>query len=167
MKILILGGVKSGKSRLALEMAKQFPSPRLFVGTAEPFDEEMQEKIWRHQAERGPEWETLEEPLDLNKALTKVPDYGVCLIDCLTVWLGNLWHYQLDLEKEIETFCQALATTSGNLILVSNEIGLGPLPGKMAVRKYTEALGQLNQRVASMCDRVYLVVAGLVLSLKS
>jgi len=167
MKILILGGVKSGKSRLALEMAKQFPSPRLFVGTAEPFDEEMQEKIRRHQAERGPEWETLEEPLALAKVLEMTSDYGVCLIDCLTVWLGNLWHYQFDLEKEIETFCQVLARASGNLILVSNEIGLGPLPGEKAVRKYTEALGHLNQRVAFVCDRVYLVVAGLALTLKS
>ena len=166
MKILLLGGIRSGKSRLALKIAENFSAPRLFVATAEPFDEEMQEKIKRHQAERGPSWETLEAPLALPEALETAAPYGVCLVDCLTVWLGNVWYHGKDLGAEVERFCKALKEVSTNVVIVSNEVGLGVFPGERGLRRYVEALGQLNQQVATLCDRVYLVVAGLLVPLK-
>ncbi len=166
MKILILGGVKSGKSRLALKIAENFAPPRLFVATAEPFDPEMQEKIKRHQKERGPSWQTVEAPLELGAALEEISPYGVCLVDCLTVWLGNLFHYQRDIERETVQFLETVARIDTNLIFVSNEVGLGVLPGAKVSRLYVEALGRLNQEMARLCDRVYLVVAGLLIPLK-
>ncbi len=166
MKIFVLGGVKSGKSRFALKLAEKFQPPRLFLATAEPIDHEMQEKIKRHQAERGKDWETLEEPLEISHSISQVKNYGVCLIDCLTVWLGNLWYYKRALDVEIERFLKALRNAEGNFILVSNEIGLGVVPAESTVRKYIDALGTLNQEVALICDKVYLVVAGLPVIIK-
>ncbi len=166
MKILILGGVKSGKSRLALKIAKNFAPPRLFVATAEPFDAEMQEKIKRHQKERGPSWQTLEAPLELCAALEESSTYGVCLVDCLTVWLGNLFYYQRPVDKEVSRLVETVARVDTNLIFVSNEVGLGVLPGTKESRVYVDSLGLLNQELAKLCDRVYLVVAGLLLPLK-
>ncbi len=166
MKIFVLGGVKSGKSRFALKLAERFSPPKLFLATAEPIDPEMQEKIKRHRAERGIDWETLEEPLEISYPISQSKNYGVCLIDCLTVWLGNLWYYKRVIDIEIEKFLRVLRDAKGNFILVSNEVGLGVLPAESHIRRYIDALGSLNQEVASICDEVYLVVAGLILTLK-
>ncbi len=165
-KILILGGVKSGKSRLALTLAEKFPLPRIYVATAEPFDEEMQEKIRRHREERDASWETIEAPLELVEALNIGENYNVCLVDCLTVWLGNLWYHGRDLKREKRRLLSLLSRFKTNVILVSNEVGLGVIPAQKDVRRYAEALGDLNQELAKLCHRVYLVVAGLPLLIK-
>ncbi|NPA48662.1 MAG: bifunctional adenosylcobinamide kinase/adenosylcobinamide-phosphate guanylyltransferase [Thermodesulfobacteria bacterium] len=166
-KIFVLGGIKSGKSRFALKLAEKFPAPRLFVATAEAFDEEMARKIKAHQRERDESWQTIEAPVELPEALRDLPKKaGVCLIDCLTVWLGNLWYYQKDAHSYVEKFLGGLAEAKIPIIVVSNEIGFAPLPGERVSRDFAEKLGILNQRVAALCDEVYLLVAGCPLKLK-
>jgi len=165
MRTLILGGVASGKSALALELARRGPSPRIFVATAEALDEEMTEKIARHRAERGPDFETLEVPLELATTLEGLSGRTV-VVDCLTVWLGNLFHYRRDPEKEIPRLLSAVERFSGRLILVSNEVGLSPVAPDPALRRYVNLLGRLNRELASRVEEVRLVVAGRSLLLK-
>ncbi len=164
-KLLVLGGIKSGKSRLALRLAEKFPPPRLFIATAEAFDKEMAAKIRAHQKERGQNWLTIEAPVDLPLTLKNLQG-NVCLIDCLTVWLGNLWYYRKNLNFYIENFLEVFKKLEIPVVVVSNEIGLGPLPGEKESRKFAEKLGLLNQKVAFLCDEIYLVMAGYPLKLK-
>ncbi len=166
MKTLVLGGVKSGKSRFALEKAGLYPAPRTFVATAEAFDDEMEAKIAAHRAERGPGWQTVEAPVELPRALRELPPSSVVLLDCLTVWLGNLLFHGKDLEAYVAELLRVLRDFSAPLFMVSNEIGLGVLPGSAETRRYAEALGRLNREVARLCDEVYLLVAGCPLRLK-
>ncbi len=166
MKILVLGGVKSGKSRFALEKAEGYPPPRLFVATAEAFDEEMAAKIKAHQRERGPGWHTMEAPVELPRILRSLPPASVVLIDCLTVWVGNLLFYKKDPQAYLQEFLEALKGIHAPWLIVSNEVGLGLLPGETEARHYLETLGYLNRRVAALCDEVYLLVAGCPLRLK-
>ncbi len=159
-KILVLGGIKSGKSRFALEMAQSFPPPRIFLATAEPFNEEMERKIRAHQEERGDSWQTIEAPINLPKALQEIPQAGICLIDCLTVWLGNLFYYQKDIDMYCTLFLKTLQSISFPLIIVSNEIGLCPTPFERETRLFAETLGKFNQELAKRCDQTYFIVAG-------
>ncbi|QJA05967.1 bifunctional adenosylcobinamide kinase/adenosylcobinamide-phosphate guanylyltransferase [Thermosulfurimonas marina] len=165
MRTLILGGAASGKSRLALELARKGPPPRVFVATAEPLDAEMAEKIARHRKERGPDFETLEVPLALAETLEGFSE-GTVVVDCLTVWLGNLFHYRRDPEAEIRRLLSAVEKFPGRLILVSNEVGLSPVAPDPALRRFVNLLGRLNQELASRVEEVRLVVAGRSLSLK-
>ncbi len=165
-KILVLGGIKSGKSSFALHLGNAYPAPRIFVATAEAFDQEMAQKIEAHKKERGPSWQTIESPVELPRTLESVSQAGVCLIDCLTVWLGNLWYYQKDLQAYVEKLLKALEKAPWPTILVSNEVGLGLMPGERENRLFAEALGGLNQKVARLCNEVYLVVAGVPVRIK-
>lgn len=161
--ILILGGVKSGKSSFALRKALAFPKPRAFVATAEPIDEEMRRRIERHRLERGDEFETFEEPVELPDLLGKLSGYSVVVVDCLTVWLGNLFHYGLDVHRYCD---RLLSSLRGNEVLVSNEVGLGVIGADEITRLYVEQLGRLNSKVAGMADEVYMMIAGVSLRLK-
>ncbi len=165
-KILILGGIKSGKSRFALELGASFSQPRLFLATAEPFDEEMARKIACHRQERDESWVTLEVPLEIPKTLKDLPPAGVCLIDCLTVWLGNLWYYRKEREKYCKDLLKSIEEIEIPLIIVSNEVGLGVMPGERNTKSFAEELGLLNQKVAALCDKIYFIVAGKALVLK-
>ncbi len=164
-KILVLGGIKSGKSRFALELGEKFPSPRVFMATAEPFNEEMARKIEAHRRERGPGWQTVESPVDLPQKLKSLSSVGVCLIDCLTVWLGNLIYYQKNVDEYFLEFSKALEKTSFPVIMVSNEVGLSPVSADSQTRFFVEKLGILNQEIARHCDQVYLLIAGKTLKL--
>jgi len=165
---LILGGARSGKSRRALTLAEQARAQRVFIATAEALDEEMAERIARHQAERVAGWDTIEAPLDLVEAIPQAssPD-SVCVIDCLTLWLSNLMHHGRDVQLETERLCTALRSCTGDVILVSNEVGLGLVPETPLGRDFRDAQGRLNQAVAAVCDQVEFIAAGLPLSLKS
>ncbi|HFC98090.1 MAG TPA: bifunctional adenosylcobinamide kinase/adenosylcobinamide-phosphate guanylyltransferase [Thermosulfurimonas dismutans] len=165
MRTLILGGVASGKSRLALDLALKAPPPRIFVATAEPLDQEMAEKIARHRRERGSAFRTVEEPLNLARVLRGLSGATV-VVDCLTVWLGNLFHYQRQVEREIQELVDTVRDFRGRLILVSNEVGFSTLPPDPLTRRYVNLLGRLNRRLARSCQEVLLVVAGHVLPLK-
>ncbi|MFZ4284920.1 bifunctional adenosylcobinamide kinase/adenosylcobinamide-phosphate guanylyltransferase [Variovorax sp. HJSM1_2] len=186
---LILGGQKSGKSRRAEELARtwlaQSPSHRaVLIATAQAWDEEMRERIARHQqdrAQRVPGMLTLEEPRDLAHALVQQTRADtLVVIDCLTMWLTN-WLMPLDAaEVALEEkrplppeylaqralFLEAIQDAPGPVVLVGNEIGLGVIPLGREVRVFVDALGVLNQAMAQACGRVTLMAAGLPLSLK-
>lgn len=172
MITLVLGGARSGKSRFAEQLAEQISEkiakPVTYIATAEPFDDGMKARIAKHQSERQQRnWQTLEAPTALAAAIKSVGDNNVLLVDCLTLWLNNLIYYQK--THEITPFLQAIddnAETPRNVILVSNELGLGVLPADKASRAFIDQAGELNQQVASLADNVYFVVAGIAQKVK-
>ena len=181
----ILGGQRSGKSRRAEMLAQQWltQSPQhraVLIATAQPWDDEMRERITRHQqdrAERVPGMHTVEEPLQLAQAITQHSTaQTLLLVDCLTLWLTNLLMPAGDLKPNkapaLSTSAQtamlviAIRAAPGPLMLVGNEIGLGVIPMGRETRDFVDALGRLNQEVAEACERVTFMAAGLPLTLK-
>lgn len=169
MQQLILGGIRSGKSRYAQQLAEQSDKPVTLIATATAGDEEMLERIRRHQQERPAHWQVVEEPLALSDALQKSDDPGaIILIDCLTLWLTNLL---LDedsqrLEQEQNNLFAGLPSLQADLLLVSNEVGQGIIPADPLSRRFADETGRLHQRLARVCDRVTLIIAGLPQTLK-
>ena len=183
---LIVGGQKSGKSRRAQDLAESWlagaPGRRaVLVATATATDDEMQERIARHQADRArqlPGMVTLEEPRDIAACVAQHSRADTLLVvDCLTLWLNNLvWpgHRALvppgqpapEPALAIAALLSAIQAATGPLVLVSNEIGLGVIPMGREVRGFVDALGLLNQQVAAVCERVTLMAAGLPMRLK-
>ena len=165
----VLGGSRSGKSRYALFRAGPY-SHKAFIATALPIDEEMQERITLHQKERDPSFRTFEAPYDLGKTIRLLPPgIDIAIVDCLTVWLGNLMYRYGDHfheAKEMETFMSTLTRIPCSLILVSNEVGLGIIPPDPQTRRFRDEAGRLNQRVAALADEVIFVVSGLPIELK-
>ena len=179
----ILGGQRSGKSRRAEVLARQWlersPDHRaVLIATGQAWDDEMRERIARHQrdrAERVPGMVTVEEPLALAEALHRASDAKtLVVVDCLTLWMTNLM-MPADAGQAIDepavfaaghALCEAIAAAPGPLVLVGNEIGLGVIPMGREVRQFVDALGRLNQSVAAACERVTLMAAGLPLTLK-
>jgi len=162
-KILITGGVKSGKSRFALKIAREIEKgEKIFIATARPIDEEMEDKIEKHEKERGSDFQTVEEPIHLGDTLKKI-NQSTVVIDCLTLWLSNLFFEVRESEKlfEIESFIQALKEFGGNIIIVTNEVGWGIIPESETSRNYQAELGRLNQEVAEICDEVYVLISGI------
>ena len=161
---LYLGGTRSGKSRRALDEAKT----GIFLATAEMMDDEFRIRIQNHKDERGQEWLTKECPLDLKGALEEhnTSDSRI-LIDCLTVWLGNLMHYEKPIDKEVQELVEVLAGFKGDVFLVSNEVGQGVVPEHPMGREFRDHQGRLNQSIAAIADRVELLVAGIPLVVKS
>lgn len=164
---LVLGGVRSGKSRLAQNLAAQSSSV-VFVATAKPVDEEMRAKIRRHQQERPKHWCTVEEPIDLARVLaTYSPHLDLLLIDCLTIFVANALADGAEAaNKRVEAFVEALQNSKNPVVLVSNEVGSGVVPEYLSGRQFRDLLGEVNQRVAAVADNVLLMVAGLPLLLK-
>jgi adenosylcobinamide kinase / adenosylcobinamide-phosphate guanylyltransferase len=167
---LILGGVRSGKSRYALQLAARAQRVT-FLATAERReDEEMQRKIERHRAERPQHWTTIEEPLNLGATIRSVNNCDLLLVDCLTLFAGKLLDVSGDdseaMAANLNGLCAALEASSCPIVLVSNEVGSGIVPAFEMGRRYRELLGEINQRVAAIADHVVLMVAGLPLSLK-
>jgi adenosylcobinamide kinase / adenosylcobinamide-phosphate guanylyltransferase len=164
----ITGGAKSGKSRLAQNLAEALPEPRLYVATGEALDEEMLARIARHQAERGPEWETREEPLALARVLRETDGrYGVILVDCLTMWLTNLLtRKEAELAMSRRQLSEVLKSMTTPVILVSNEVGWGIVPDNALARRFRDEAGGLHQEMAALADVAILVVNGLPLYLK-
>jgi adenosylcobinamide kinase/adenosylcobinamide-phosphate guanylyltransferase len=166
---LVLGGVRSGKSRFAQQLAARYHSVA-FVATAYCTDGEMQAKILRHQQERPAELRTIEEPLELTRVLEDNSNrHDVFLVDCLTLFASNLLHAQTegsDSEERIQSLCRALQETTASVVLVSNEVGSGVVPAYPLGRQYRDLLGEINQKIAAIADNVLLLVAGLPLVLK-
>jgi len=167
---LVLGGVRSGKSRFAQTLAARSSSVA-FIATAQPFDEEMRQKIDRHQMDRPKEWRTIEEPLELDRVLTdEAPKHRMLVVDCLTLYAANLLEAERGnlaaIEERLQRFYAALRSVPCSVALVSNEVGSGVVPPYPEGRKYRDVLGEINQRVASLADNVLLMVAGLPLALK-
>ena len=178
----ILGGQRSGKSRRAETLARQWldvsPAHRaVMIATGQAWDDEMRERIERHKADRAlrvPGMATVEEPLALADTLKRHSDANTLIVvDCLTLWLTNLMMpaegkgLPVDvLERSIVKLTQSIVAAPGPVVLVGNEIGLGVIPMGREVRQFVDALGRLNQRVAASCARVTLMAAGLPLTLK-
>ncbi len=164
--VLVLGGARSGKSRQAEALVESWPAPWTYVATAEAFDAEMTARIAEHRARRPEGWVTLEAPRDLPGVLGGVPPVRPVLVDCLTLWLSNLLLAERDLAAEGERLAAVLAQRSGPVVLVSNEVGSGIVPETPLGRRFRDAQGRLNQRMAAAADRVVLVVAGIPVAIK-
>lgn len=167
---LVLGGVRSGKSRFALQIALRAVNVT-FIATARSSDDEMRRKIERHRAERPPHWRTLEEPLHLGQAIAgSEGSSDLIVIDCLTLFASNLMEAHGDdlhtIGAAIDALCCALQKTNRRIVLVSNEVGSGVVPAYAAGRQFRDVLGEMNQRVAAIADNVVLMIAGLPLPIK-
>ncbi|EQB17002.1 bifunctional adenosylcobinamide kinase/adenosylcobinamide-phosphate guanylyltransferase [Sphingobium lactosutens] len=166
-RLLCLGGARSGKSRYAQQRAEVGEGAPVFIATAQPFDDEMHARIARHRADRDGRWHCIEAPLDLAPAIDALSGQGkIVLVDCLTLWLSNLLLAGKPFEAEATILTQAVARFDGTIILVANEVGWGIVPDNALARKFRDDAGRLNQHMASICDEVMLVVAGLPLRLK-
>jgi len=168
---LITGGARSGKSSFALSLGLRNYSKRVFIATAVPFDQEMKERISRHREERGDQFHTIEEPIELPRVLTVLPGGNeVVVVDCLTVWLGNLYHhFQGEEEKvrvQVEAFLAHLDHPACDLILVTNEVGWGIVPDNPLGRSFRDMAGSLNRRIAEKADNLYLLCCGIPLTIK-
>lgn len=166
---LVLGGARSGKSAHAEKLARETGLSRVYLATAQPFDDEMRERIRRHQADRADQgWRTIEEPIALATAIERhsEPD-NVLLVDCLTLWLTNVMLAGEDVAVMIDALLSAVAAAQGPVILVSNEVGMGIVPETPLGRAFRDAQGRLNQAVARLVPRVMFVAAGLPLNLKT
>jgi adenosylcobinamide kinase/adenosylcobinamide-phosphate guanylyltransferase len=163
MKELILGGVRSGKSRLAEQRARDSGRQVIYIATARAGDAELEERIREHRRRRPPVWTTVEEPLALGSALRAHASSERCLlVECLTLWLTNVLSGAADrFERERCSLLDALPALAGDIILVSNETGLGVVPLGELSRRFVDASGELHQALAAACDRVTLTVAGL------
>jgi adenosylcobinamide kinase / adenosylcobinamide-phosphate guanylyltransferase len=163
---LVLGGARSGKSRHAEALITAGSPPWVYVATAEPLDDEMTARIAAHRARRGAGWRDVEAPRDLPDALARTAAGGAVLVDCLTLWLSNLMLADADIEAEAARLESALASMAAPVVLVSNEVGSGIVPDNALARRFRDAQGRLNQRIAARADRVVLMVAGLPLVVK-
>lgn len=189
--ILILGGARSGKSAFAERLAARSGKPVAFIATATAGDDEMRARIVRHRASRPKEWYTLEEPLDLVRAVQQASQLAdVLLLDCMTLWLGNILllefgdkikdhagepeHHTAStlFDERAVNVCEALLAAmrtlgpNKTLLIVSNEVGLGIVPAYPLGRLYRDTLGYINQRLAQVAERVYMMIAGMAIDLK-
>jgi adenosylcobinamide kinase/adenosylcobinamide-phosphate guanylyltransferase len=162
--ILITGGVRSGKSAKALSLAAPYRE-KLFVATAQALDDEMRARIDRHRAERGETWKTVEEPLDLARAMQVDPG-AVAVVDCMTLWLSNAMSANIDIEGALDDFLTAARRRRAPVIVVTNEVGTGIVPVHESARRFRDLAGLTNQRVAAAADDVWLIVCGLGIQLK-
>jgi adenosyl cobinamide kinase/adenosyl cobinamide phosphate guanylyltransferase len=160
MLTLLLGGARSGKSTLAVQMAERQQLPVVFVATAEAFDDDMAERIRRHREERPAHWTTVEAPVSLAEAVDGVPADTFVVIDCLTVWMANLMVHDADRAAATERLLAALIRRAGPTVVVSNEVGMGIVPEHPMGREYRDDLGRLNQQVAALAHTALLLVAG-------
>jgi adenosylcobinamide kinase/adenosylcobinamide-phosphate guanylyltransferase len=163
---LVVGGARSGKSAFAERLVTATARPRRYIATAEAWDDEMRARIAQHRQDRGAGWTTVEAPLDLCAALSAAQADEVVLIDCATLWLTNHLLADHDLHAEGTALLAALAACPAPVIIVSNETGWGIVPDNALARRFRDAQGRLNQRLAAQADLVVTVIAGLPLALK-
>ena len=167
MRVLVIGGARSGKSRYAQELAEGSGRAPVFVATAEAWDDEMAARIRAHVAARDARWRTVEAPYALGDTLAAVAGpVSVVLVDCLTLWLSNLMLRGDDAEAAGRDLAALLPRLAGPAIFVSNEVGAGIVPENALGRRFRDAQGRLNQVMAAACDAVVLVTAGLPVQLK-
>ena len=163
---LVLGGAASGKSHFAEGLVTASGRSRVYVATAQAYDTEMTDKIARHRALRGPDWRTIEEPLDLPAALASVQSDEAVLVDCATLWLTNLMLGNHDIPVAEAALMAAIEACRGSLVIVSNEVGKGIVPDNALARRFRNAQGALNRTLAGKAGLVVVVMAGLPLALK-
>lgn len=165
MKELILGGARSGKSHYAETCATESGLDVVYVATAQALDDEMQQRIKHHQQQRPAHWQLIEEPLNLVSTLKDNANNNTCiLVDCLTLWLSNQLcseEYKIQLQENINNLINILPELPGRIIFVSNEVSMGIIPMGEISRQFVDEAGRLHQRLAAVCDKVTLMVAGI------
>jgi adenosylcobinamide kinase/adenosylcobinamide-phosphate guanylyltransferase len=167
LRELILGGVKSGKSRYAEQRAGNTGLPVTYIATAVAGDEEMRRRIAEHRRRRPPDWETVEAgPALADVLVARAAPRRCLLVDCLTLWLAGLIEEPLRLQRERDALLAALPTLPGRIVMVSNEVGLGVIPLGETNRRFVDEAGRLHQALAADCERVVFTVAGLPSVLK-
>lgn len=163
----LIGGARSGKSSLAVEIGRRHDGPVEFIATAEAFDDDMRARIGAHRDER-PNWPTIEAPVDLAVAVHAARPDALVIVDCITVWVGNLFVHGMSPTARSTSYddtAAALSARNGATVVVSNEVGLGLHPETPLGREYRDELGRLNQQLAALADRSLLLVAGRALPL--
>ena len=168
--IVITGGCRSGKSRFALDYANRHFSKRLYLATAEILDEEMARRVEKHQKVRGPEWRTVEEPVEIVDRISEWEDETeVILLDCVTLWLSNLllrWNDETRIIEEVERLRTAIRESPATFLLVTNEVGMGIVPNDPLGRRFRDLSGMVNQKIAEAADTVIFMVSGIPIFLK-
>jgi adenosyl cobinamide kinase/adenosyl cobinamide phosphate guanylyltransferase len=166
--VLLLGGARSGKSALAVRLAVESELPVTVIATATAGDEEMAERIRRHRASRSASWKTVEEPVDLLRAVRSVETGDFLVVDCLTLWVTNLLgagRDEAEFDRLVEPVVRELSGRHG--VVVSNEVGMGIVPVNELARNFRDVLGFVNTRFASGAERAVLMVAGRAVELAS
>lgn len=174
--VMVTGGQSCGKSTFAQKTAEKIIGKRAYIATAQAFDEEMKIKIQRHIDEREDRFDTIEEPLELDKAILKTKEYDVVLLDCLTMWTSNIIlnnenTEETAVEKYLENFIKSLEELKNEskiqkIIMVTNEVGWGIIPGNKISRIYARLLGTVNKKIAQISDEVYMMVSGIEVKIK-
>ncbi|HEX9757082.1 MAG TPA: bifunctional adenosylcobinamide kinase/adenosylcobinamide-phosphate guanylyltransferase [Nitrospiria bacterium] len=170
-KTLILGGVRSGKSRFAIEQSSKFGSSRVYIATAQPLDAEMARRIQKHRQDRSPDWKTIEEPYKLCQVLESINGTtDVVVIDCLTLWLSNQLSIRNQKDNKIQDHIEQLTGVMESInlavIAVSNEVGLGVIPSDLLSRRFVDFSGFLHQRLSDISQEVFLMMAGNPIPIK-
>lgn len=163
---MVLGGAASGKSDFAETLVTGTGRGRVYLATAQVFDDEMQAKVERHRALRGQGWHTIETPLDLGRTLATISGDQAVLVDCATMWLNNHLMAENDLAEAEAELMAGFALCNAPVVVVSNEVGLSVVPDNALARRFREAQGALNQKLAAKAGLVVNVVAGLPQVLK-
>jgi len=169
--ILVLGGVRSGKSGFARNLceAAEGVGQRVYLATATALDAEMESRIERHKQERGSEWVTLEEPVEVAESISSIEAGSVVLLDCLTLWLSNLMGLGLgdgEILKKVDLLTKAISGSPSLIVAVSNEVGRGIMPVNAMARRFADISGLMNQSLAAVAKEVFLMTAGLAARLK-
>jgi len=166
----VIGGCRSGKSAHAQALAEAIEGKKLYLATCVPNDEEMAERVRLHREQRGEQWETLEEPIEIAKAIIdRSKHYSVILVDCLTLWTSNILLSsggQTELEQACRALVKSLEAAQCPVILVSNEVGTGIVPKNELARRYRDEAGRINQQIAAVADQVIWTVAGIPVTIK-
>ncbi len=167
--IFVLGGARSGKSSFALQQGK-VKLPRAFLATAEPFDSEMANRIQKHKRSRGQGWTTFEIPTQLAEWFTSHgANYSSVVVDCLTLWLNNLLQDKVQprqVPSRVRKLLKGIRSCPSQVVIVSNELGLGLVPGDAVSREFRDVAGRINQLIAAEADEVYFLVSGIPLRVK-
>lgn len=164
--IVIGGGARSGKSGLALDLARERGSGGVFIATAEAFDDEMRERIEVHRRDRGDDLATIEEPRELARVISEAPDGAPVIVDCLTLWLSNLLLAGLgegNIAERVDGVLERIGARSGDTIVVTNEVGMGIVPSSRLGRAFRDLAGRAHQTLAHRADEMYLGVMGMIL----
>lgn len=168
---LVIGGSRSGKSRYAQRLAETLDKEKIYLATCPVIDAEITERIKRHQNDRDDSWTTIEEQIDISSIIQNLRSNQVLLVDCLTLWVNNLLYHSPQMTEEHlpqqwEKVKAALIDAPGDVIFVTNEIGMGIVPETRQTRTYRDMVGRLNQLVAAIAHKVDLIVAGIPMTIK-
>ena len=165
-KTLIIGAAASGKSQYAEDILNNNVGKKLYLASANIYDEEMQEKVNKHKDRRGSEWTTIAEPLDAVHYIENLNIKEIMLFDCATMWLTNHFLEKSNIYHEIDLLVNSIKSSKGSIITVTNEVGSGIVPDNSMAREFRELQGKLNQKLATVASLVVTVIAGIPLILK-